>query len=39
MLNHKQRKYFHELLFRLGRGKQEIEEAMAFSIFNIGCAL
>jgi len=39
LLNSKQRKYFHQLLFAIKRKKQIIEEAMSFSIFNISCAL
>jgi hypothetical protein len=39
VLNHQQRKYFHELLFKLTRKKSQVEEVMAFAIFNMGCAV
>jgi len=39
VLNYHQRKYFHELLFKLSRKKSEVEETMAFAIFNMNCAI
>lgn len=39
VLNHKQRKYFSQLLGRLSRKKQDIEEAMVFAISCLQCAV